>query len=55
MKHNTNTIENIAVMSTGKDVATAILIVSVLINLAVLVTYLWVTLDPTINVAVVIN
>lgn len=55
MTHETNTIEKIAVMSTGKDAAAAILIVSVLVNLAVLVTYLWVSLDPAINVAVSFN
>ena len=55
MVNETNTNENVAVLSTGKDLATSVLIVSVLINLAVLVTYLWVVLDPAINVAVNFN
>lgn len=53
---NTNTpqaIETIAVMNTGKDVATAVLIVSVLLNVAVLVAWLFVSIDPSVSVAVV--
>lgn len=48
------TIENetVAVMSTGKDVATAVLIVSVLLNVAVLVAWLFVSIDPNVSVAV---
>lgn len=52
MNNETNTIENVAVLSTGKDLVTSILIVSILANLAVLVTYLWVALDPSIIVAI---
>lgn len=52
MVNETNTNENVAVLSTGKDLATSVLIVSVLINLAVLITYLWVSIDPAISVAV---
>lgn len=55
MKNETNTQETAAVMTTGKDLATSILIVSVLVNLAVLVTYLWVAIDPAIKVAVSFN
>ena len=49
----TTPIENIAVMSTGKDVATAVLIVSVLLNVAVLVAWLFVSIDPSVSVAVI--
>lgn len=52
MVNETNTNENVAVLSTGKDLATSVLIVSVLINLAVLITYLWVSIDPAVSVAV---
>lgn len=52
MNNETNIIENTAVMSTGRDAATAILIVSVLLNLAIFIAWLLVSLDPTISVAV---
>lgn len=55
MANETNTNENTSVLSTGKDLATSVLIVSVLVNLAVLITYLWVSIDPAINVAVSFN
>lgn len=55
MTNETNTHENVAVMSTGKDAAMAVFFVSVLVNLAVLVTYLWVAIDPAVNVAVNFN
>ena len=55
MINETNTNETVAVMNTGKDVAAANLIVSVLVNLTVLVTYLWVAVDPAVNVAVSFN
>lgn len=52
MNYETQTQENVAVMTTGKDLAASVLIVSVLVNLAILVTYLWVTIDPSVVVAV---
>lgn len=55
MTNETNTNENVAVMSTGKDLATAVFLVSVLVNLTVFVTYLWVAVDPAVNVAVNFN
>ena len=55
MDNETNTNETVAVLSTGKDLAVSVLIVSVLVNLAVLVTYLWVTLDPAVSVVVSFN
>ncbi len=55
MENKTNTLENVAVMATSKDLVTSILIVSVLVNLAVLITYLWVVIDPAIKVAVAFN
>jgi len=58
--NTTNTIENIvkenvAVMSTGKDLATAVLIVSVLLNVAIFVAWLFVSIDPGVSVAVFTN
>lgn len=52
MNYETQTQENVAVMTTSKDLTTSILIVSVLVNLAILVAYLWVTIDPSVVVAV---
>lgn len=51
--NTSNAIETIAVMSTGKDLATAVLIVSVLLNVAVLIAWLFVSIDPSVSVAVV--
>lgn len=52
MNYETQTQANVAAVHTSKDLVTSILIVSVLINLAVLVTYLWVSIDPSVAVAV---
>jgi len=52
MENKTNTTENVAVMNTGKDLMASVLIVSVLLNLAIFITWLAVSIDPSVSVAV---
>lgn len=52
MNNETNTFTQAAVMTTGRDFVTSLLIVSVLANLAVLIAWLLVSVDPTISVAI---
>lgn len=48
----TQEISEVAIATTNKDFVASILIVSVFVNLTVLVTYLWVSIDPMVRVAV---
>jgi len=52
MKHQTNTVENVTVLQTQKDLLTSVFIVSILANTAVLVAWLVVNVDPSVSVAV---